>query len=69
MIRFDNYTIDAGLSTTTFVNHKLGLTKCFVGIEETGDFFDLMDQIEDQWDAEEEPYSVVLDRLWEQTNG
>jgi hypothetical protein len=68
MIRFENYTIDAGYKVTTFVNHKLGVIKRFVGAEETGDFFDLMDQIETEWDAEEEPYSVVLDRLWEQTN-
>jgi hypothetical protein len=68
MIRFENYSIDSRPSGTIFVNHKLNLTQFFAEGEETDDFFNLMDQIENEWDAEEDPYSVVLDRLWDQTN-
>lgn len=68
MIRFENYSIDSNSSGTTFVNHKSGEVKRFPAGDPTGDFFDLMDEIENEWD-EEDPYSVVLDRLWESCEG
>jgi len=64
MIRFENYTIDSTPSGTTFVNHKTNDVLRFAPGDPTGDFFDLMDEIENEWDAEQESYSVVLDRLW-----
>ena len=66
MIRFEHYTIDSNVRDTTFYNHKIGVLKRYIGHEETGDFFDLMDAIEADWEGSDEPYSVVLDRLWEQ---
>ena len=65
MIRFENYTIDSTPSGTVFMNHKTNEVVRFPAGDPTGNFFDLMDEIENQWDAQE-PYSVVLDRLWAQ---
>lgn len=67
-MRFKNHTIDAGTAGTTFVNHITGEYRFFPAGDPSGDFFDLMDEIENEWDAEEDNYSVVLDRLWERIN-
>lgn len=64
MIRFENYSIDSTPTGTTFANHKVSASISFPPGDPTGDFFDAMDEIEDAWNAEEEPYEVVLDRLW-----
>lgn len=68
MIRFQNYTIDSGPRGATFINHVTNEARYFAPGDAEGDFFDLMDQIEEEWDAEEEPYSAVLDRLWARIN-
>jgi hypothetical protein len=68
MIRFENYSIDSGRNGTSFVNHITNEVRHFAPGDAEGDFFDLMDHIEENdWDEENEPYSVVLDRLWERT--
>ena len=68
MIRFENYSIDSGPKGATFVNHITNEVRNFAFGDEEGEFFDLMDHIEENdWDEENEPYSVVLDRLWERT--
>lgn len=64
MIRFENYSIDSSPSGTTFMNHKTNEIVRFPAGDPTGDFFDLMDEIETEWETEDQPYSVVLDRLW-----
>lgn len=69
MIRFENYSIDSGPKGATFVNHITNEVRYFAPGDEEGDFFDLMDSIEENdWDGAAEPYSVVLDRLWERTS-